>query len=529
MQLNSKLQLTAFFMSMLMLNACGGSGDSTAPNPAAPAVTTPLTPLITPLITPQVTTPVTTTPVTTPAVTTPAVTTPAVTTPVATTPVATTPATTPATQPTPPAPNVTFNIADLAGSWQSSCQASTSLNNYDEQETLIFKGYKLTTNNIFYVKNTQCKHSNEVLRARINANIELGETLNQGTSTAHTKINIINTKVMLVPMNNTLTTLLNNAGHTSSQSIYNGYGQSNWRKDYWINISSIQAAKNSFKIDDGLLEIFKITTQVNNGSTSKILTMGDQGGNLDIIGRPISLANSITATLQQKTTAATANTIANYSGGMYDCLIRKGDNSRKQQISVTVNNNKLTQDIKFYPASIAGNVRTCSGTLLFEAKIISDLTVGKNITPSSTKTTNGFLGTTTKDEDKGGYQLGIKTTKVEIKVTNNAVLTKFNNGTDIYSNPVTTIYYGYGQTNWKLNEWKDISSIPDAITNFNIGTERPDIYKYKLDTVRIVGIKTSSATFLHLGDYFGTFDINGRPMSFDSSSAWNRVYFNFGA
>ena len=524
MQLNSKLQLTAFFMSMLMLNACGGSGDSTAPNPAAPAVTTPLTPLITPLITPQVTTPVTTTPVTTPAVTTPAVTTPAVTTPVATTPVATTPATTPATQPTPPAPNVTFNIADLAGSWQSSCQASTSLNNYDEQETLIFKGYKLTTNNIFYVKNTQCKHSNEVLRARINANIELGETLNQGTSTAHTKINIINTKVMLVPMNNTLTTLLNNASHTSSQSIYNGYGQSSWRKDYWINISSIQAAKNSFKIDDALLEIFKITTQVNNGSTSKILTMGDQGGNLDIIGRPISLANSSTATLQQKTTAVAANTIANYSGVMYDCLIRKGDNSHKQQISVTVNNNKLTQDIKFYAAATAGNERTCSGTLMFEAKIISDLTVGKNIAPSSTYTINGFLGDTTKYEE-GGYQLGIKTTKVEIKVTNNAALSAFNNGTDIYSNPVTTIYYGYGQTNWKLNDWKDISSIPDAITNFNIGTERPDIYKFTLETVHFSGARASATTILQLGDYFGTFDINGRPMSFDSFKAWNKVYF----
>ena len=515
MQLNSKLQLTAFFMSMLMLNACGGSGGSTAPNPAAPAVTTPLTPLITPVITPQVTTPVTTTPVTTPAVTTPAV-----TTPVATTPVATTPATTPATQPTPPAPNVTFNIADLAGSWQSSCQASTSLNNYDEQETLIFKGYKLTTNNIFYVKNTQCKHSNEVLRARINANIELGETLNQGTSTAHTKINIINTKVMLVPMNNTLTTLLNNAGHTSSQSIYNGYGQSSWRKDYWINLSSIQAAKNSFKIDDGLLEIFKITTQVNNGSTSKILTMGDQGGNLDIIGRPISLANSITATLQQKTTAATANTIANYSGGMYDCLIRKGDNSRKQQISVTVNNNKLTQDIKFYAAATAGDGSTCSGTLLFEAKIISDLTVGMNITPSSVYRPTSYIRWRVYT-DKGGYQLGIKTTKVEIKVTNNAVLTKFNNGTDIYSNPVTTIYYGYGQTNWKLNDWKDISSIPDAIKNFNIGTEMPNIYKFKVEDRFFRGFLTKRITSLHLGDYFGTFDINDRPNSFDTHAAAN--------
>jgi invasion protein IalB len=42
MKLNSKLQLTAFFMSILMLTACGG-GDSATPQ-LTPQVTTPVTP-----------------------------------------------------------------------------------------------------------------------------------------------------------------------------------------------------------------------------------------------------------------------------------------------------------------------------------------------------------------------------------------------------------------------------------------------------------------------------------------------------
>jgi hypothetical protein len=49
-------------------------------------------------------------------------------------------------------------------------------------------------------------------------------------------------------MNSTLTALLNNAAHTSNESIYNGYGITGWRALYWKNISISEDAKTNFKI-----------------------------------------------------------------------------------------------------------------------------------------------------------------------------------------------------------------------------------------------------------------------------------------
>ncbi len=67
MKLKNKLQLGTFFISILMLTACGGGGGGTdsSPNPVTPAVTPPVTPAVTTPVTPGVT------PIVTPAVTTP--------------------------------------------------------------------------------------------------------------------------------------------------------------------------------------------------------------------------------------------------------------------------------------------------------------------------------------------------------------------------------------------------------------------------------------------------------------------------
>jgi hypothetical protein len=145
MKVNHKLQLTVFFMGMLMLTACGGGNDSK-----------PVTP--------------------------------------------------------PPPPPVSQS---LEGSWMTSCSASNNLAGYDEQDTFNFKGNTLTITKFFYQQDTNCKHSDEVLRARITAGIALGKEVNLGTDTGHTKIDITRTRVILDPMNSTLTALLNNAAHTS--------------------------------------------------------------------------------------------------------------------------------------------------------------------------------------------------------------------------------------------------------------------------------------------------------------------------
>ncbi len=233
MQLNSKLQLVAFFISMVMLSACGGGGGDSAPNLVTPAVvTTPVTPAV-------VTTPVIQTVVTTPVI--PAVVTTPVIPAVVTTPVTLAVVTTPVT------------IQSLEGSWRTACQSPKALDGYDEQDIFNFKGNTRTTTKSFYAQNTNCKHSAEVIRVREVAGIEFGAVVTPGTNTSHTKINITTTKVLLAAMNSTFKDLFNNTGHTGNGSIYYGYGLTNWKIFLWKNISSSDAAEKTLKLTNQYL------------------------------------------------------------------------------------------------------------------------------------------------------------------------------------------------------------------------------------------------------------------------------------
>jgi hypothetical protein len=73
-------------------------------------------------------------------------------------------------------------------------------------------------------------------------------------------------------------------------------------------------------------------------------------------------------------------------------------------------------------------------------------------------------------------QIGIKTTKVEIKLgpSSFTVIGSDFNEANFYNTRITDIYNGYGQTDWQKDKWKDISSVPNAITALNIGTQVPD-------------------------------------------------------
>ncbi len=438
MKLKSKLQLGAVFMGMLMLVACGGEEKHIAPPPVKPPVTTPVT----------------------------------------------------------PAEIVTFDIASLAGSWITPCQASKSLTGYDEQQIFNFNGDKLTTHKIFYVQNTNCKHSDEALRTLEVANIALGETVNPGSETGHTKINITTKKVILAPMNSTLTALLNNTGHTGNQSIYNGYDQG-WSTTFWRNLSNIPDARTNFKIDQSVPDIFKISTVTVDGQTNKVLKLSVKGGNVDSDGRPLSLANSITATLQKKTTQTQTPQAAGLIGQWkYACRLAKGHSDYLQQKTLDFNDDKLKTSIIFYQKT--HSMCTDNSKLLYQVAIESDIVVGKVINAGAV------------DEHT---QIGIKTTNVKINLnsTPNAQQTILFNAIHFYLNPVTNLYYGYGQKNWPTNDWRDISSVPDAITNLNIGTQVPNIFK--ISTV------TGGRKELKMGDYQGSFDINGRAISLEAKGA----------
>jgi hypothetical protein len=77
--------------------------------------------------------------------------------------------------------------------------------------------------------------------------------------TEHTKINITPTKVILVAMNENLAALLDDTNHTSNESIYNGYGLTGWDEHTWKDLSSIEAAKTNFKINQVVPDILQIS------------------------------------------------------------------------------------------------------------------------------------------------------------------------------------------------------------------------------------------------------------------------------
>ncbi len=424
-----------------MLTACGGGGDSTEPN------------LVTPRVNQLVTIPVTS--------------------------------------------------QSLEGSWSTSCSASKSLTGYDEQQIFNFKGDKLTTNKFFYVQNTNCKHSAEVLRARITAGIELGKSVNPGTDTGHTKIDIQRTKVILAAMNSTVTNLFNNADHTSNESIYNGYGNTGWKALFWKNISNVEtpditAVRTNFKIDKTEHDILQISKKMVDGTTHKVLKLGIKGGNVDSDSRPISLAGSITATLQKKTIETQTAQAAGLTGQWkYACTMVKNDQTRLQTSTLDFEGNKLTTTIYFYDHN-DNQKQACSYYPLYQVEIEADIVLGKVINAG---------------EVNEHTQIGIKTTKVQIKLdptfytfTSN----EFNKG-DFYNTPIPYLYYGYGQTDWQKDKWKDISSAPDAIEKLNIGTQVPDIFK--------ISTATDGSKELKMGYSEGSYDINGRAIAFEPKGA----------
>ena len=448
MKLNSNLQLATFFISMLMLSACGGGGGggSTAP----------------------VTTPTTMPPVTS---------------------------------------------LSLDGSWSTSCQASTGIDDYDQRDIFNFKGNKLTLNKIFYVRDTNapqtCKHSEVGFKIRIEADISLGATVNPGTATGHTKINIKRTKVLLVPMNDTITGLFNDPNYTSNDSHYYGFGLNGWKIFLWKDISSQERAIQAFSIGNSGPNIFQISEAQIDGATHKVLTMGSYLGNIDGDARPLELAKKITATKQNKTIQQAGQTAqaAGLTGTWkYGCRNAKGDPGQYQNSTINFTGNKLTTLINFYLIDTYQDGRDkttqCSAVqLLYKVESEADIVVGKVINP----------GQATEHT-----QIGIKTTNVKLQIATNSDVfadhykSTFNKS-NFYNTRETVLYNGYGLRDWKINVQKDISSAPDAITNLNIGTQVPDIFK--ISTV------TGGRKELKMGDYQGSFDINGRAMSLEAKGA----------
>ena len=202
-------------------------------------------------------------------------------------------------QETPPAtPSKTQEEAQLIGQWRGSCVRKRLKNdNIDHQviETFTFEDNKLIHYIQFFLNTVDgqpgvCRPEDELWDVEYLTNNTLGQTVTPWTSTEHTKIDMTLTKVRIKVKTSIITRLFN----TSSVGIgrYKGYGQTNWVRNEWKDLTDIPDARTSFKIGTILPDIFQVSSKEINGNTQKILTWGDMGGNLDRDQRPLTLENN---------------------------------------------------------------------------------------------------------------------------------------------------------------------------------------------------------------------------------------------
>jgi hypothetical protein len=244
-------------------------------------------------------------------------------------------------------------------------------------------------------------------------------------------------------------------------------------------------------------DIYQISTVTIDGSTDseRVLKLGSQGGNVDSDGRPISLiAAKIIAYRQQTNTANTTQDASLTGAWKYPCRKRKGDAFYAQQKWLVFDGNKLKTFIDFYATTYSDSTE-CTRDSAYQVEIESDIVPGNKVVTAQGNTY---------------FKIGIKTTSVKIMVNGNATVLNVFNSDNTLTSPLN-LYRGYWQRNWKANTWKNISQFPNAIEELNIGTEVPDIYQ--------ISTGTGGGKELKMGDYYGIFDVYGRPMSLEPESA----------
>ena len=164
----------------------------------------------------------------------------------------------------------------------------------------------------------------------------------------------------------------------------------------------------------------------------------------------------------------------------------------------TFTGNKIIDNIQFFYVTFNGQPGNCRPEhKLWELEYTTSITIGPTVAP----------GTSTEYT-----KINITRTKVRIKSQRALITDKLNSslrplGTD-------KRFKGYGQTNWVLDEWKELTTIPDAHENFNLDTTSPDIFQI---SSRQINGKTQK--ILRWGDKLGNLDRDKRPLALENNPA----------
>jgi hypothetical protein len=150
----------------------------------------------------------------------------------------------------------------------------------------------------------------------------------------------------------------------------------------------------------------------------------------------------------------------------------------------TFEKNSLQTTLGYYKDTTKGGETCRSQALGFLATFNSYIVLGKTTSPG------------TRDEHT---DMNINTTRVRLAPMDDEHLADFNRpGWN------AGVYSGFGQTDWKKNDLKNISNVPAAIIEFHIGTSLPDIFQISRDP--------NDLRILKMGDKLGNLDQDGRPL-----------------
>jgi len=234
MQLKKKLQLACFFISVLLLAACGGG--ETKPPPVTPA-------------------------------------------------------------PKPAPKPVTPEVKLLTGTWQGPCiKLMPPVVKYRSRaiETFTFTGNTLKHIIQYYYFSSSskqpkvCTAFDKLYSEEYTAKVVSGKTVSPGTSTSHTKINVTRTKLRV----RVDTELYMTGFNTSDVAGNGGLPKGGWTLNQWRDVTAHVGTRVPYKIGVVLPNIFRVSSRKINGKTQTILSWGNTQGNLDRDNRPLTLENN---------------------------------------------------------------------------------------------------------------------------------------------------------------------------------------------------------------------------------------------
>ena len=137
----------------------------------------------------------------------------------------------------------------------------------------------------------KCKHDDSMFYSDEVGFITLGKVTDKGSADEHTDININNRLINIMLLHPKIVESFNKGEYIGK--IYGLYGITGWQMSEIVNLTGLatetESANENFNIGKILPDIFQVSKITVKGKPITVLKTGDQGGDKDANGRPMTL------------------------------------------------------------------------------------------------------------------------------------------------------------------------------------------------------------------------------------------------